>query len=83
MKNHPDRLVCPSNDSNEHVEYEGRIFDGTLDTVVLSILIRWFEEVIVRTTIKIRTAARTLNNKANRTIKLDPLLLVLLPVKDC
>jgi hypothetical protein len=46
-------------------------------------LMRLFDDEIVSTTMKIRIAARTLNIKANLTIKLDPLFLVFLPVNDC
>jgi hypothetical protein len=83
LKNQPERFVCPSKDSNEQVEYDGRMLEGTFDTLVLSILIKWFDDEMVSTTIKIRIAARTLRIRANLTIKLDPLLLDFFPVNTC
>jgi len=72
-------LVCPSKDSNEQVEYEGRIFEGIFETVVFSIFMRLLADDIVSTTKKISTAARILKTRAARTIKPDLPLLTLPP----
>ena len=64
-------------------EYEGRMFEGTFDTDVFSMLIRWFEDEIVSTTKKIRTAARMLNMSAVLTMNPEPPLLFLLSSATC
>ena len=45
-----------------------------LETEVLSIFMRWFDDEIVSTTKNMSAAARTLNINANLTINPDPLL---------
>ena len=45
--------------------------------------IRWLDEEIVRATMNIRIAARTLNTRADLTINPDPLLFLPLPSSTC
>ena len=72
LKNQPDNVVCLSNEAKEHVEYEGRILEGTLDTLVDSIFIRWLELKTVRTIIDTRRTAMILNIRVLLTISLLP-----------